>query len=239
MKKFFKLVSLKQSQDVWLVELDGKPVRTPSGKLLSIPAKSLAEEIAREWREQGDSILPDTMPLTQILVTGLDRIERDREVIQSSVLRYLDTDLLCYRTEKPDDLAAREAAVRDPWLGWFSRTYNENLQTTTGLMALQHPQSAHAKVMHAVRDLDLWSFTVLQMVTATTGSLVLALAFVVGPAHEDDLLRTVYVEEDYKAAIYNEDFYGRAPNQERVLRDVARDLRASHIFLECLGLKKV
>lgn len=238
MKKFFKLVSTARKDEGWYVELDGKPVRTPSGSLLVIPVEPLAEEIAREWREQGEEIKPETMPLTQILVTALDRVSQERDSIQASVLRYFDTDLLCYRAEQPDTLVAREAAARDPWLGWFGRTFGETLSTTTGLMVLHHSEQAHAKVMHAVRDLDLWGFTVLQMVTAATGSLILALAFVTGPAHEDDLLRAVYVEENHKSDLYNEEFYGRAPQQEKAMQDVARDLKAGRIFLACFGLKK-
>lgn len=238
MKKFYKLVSTTPKDGGYAIELDGKPVRTPGGKIMLAPAEILATLIAQEWSAQVDDILPDTMPLTQLLVTAIDRVESSRADIQATALGYLDTDLLCYRAEEPEELVRREASARDPWLHWFEKQYDVKLQTTTGLIALHHDENIHTKAADAVRTLDLWAFNVLQMVTAATGSLILALAFVVGPAQEDDLIRALYVEEDHKAEIYNEEFYGRAPHQEKAMNAVTRDLKAGRIFLESLDLKK-
>lgn len=239
MKKFYKNVTTSAKEDGWVVELDGKNVRTPGGLPLKAPAEALAKAIAQEWHEQETDILPDTMPLTQLLVTALDRVEQERVAIQKNVLGYLDTDLLCYRASEPPELVQRENAARDPWLHWFEKHFGEKLGTTTGLMALAHSERAHNLVENEVRSLNLWAFNVLQVVTAATGSLVLALAFVKGPAEEDDLLRALYVEEDYKAAIYNEEFYGRAPQEEKNIKAVVRDLKAGRQFLAILGLKKI
>jgi chaperone required for assembly of F1-ATPase len=201
-------------------------VRTPGGQTLISPFENLAQAIAAEWDAQDTDILPDTMPLTQLLVTALDRVEKERDVIQTQILAYLDTDLLCYRAAEPEALVARESAARDPWLQWFATHYGESLEVTNGLMA------------HEVRSLNLWAFNVLQMTCAATGSLILALAFVVGPAEEGDVMRALFVEEDYKAEIYNEDFYGRAPQLEKNMAAVLRDLKAGRQFLEMAGLKK-
>lgn len=238
MKKFYKLVSTRADQGGWLIELDGKPVRTPSGVPMLAPSENLAAEIAREWMAQETDILPDTMPLTQLLVTAIDRVAKERAVIEDTVLGYLDTDLLCYRASMPPALVEKESAARDPWLDWFEKYYGPRLATTTGLTALRQDAQAHAQVKAALRALDLWGFTILQLVTATTGSLVLALALVNGPADENDLLRAFYAEEDYKSALYNEEFYGRAPHQEKAMNAVTRDLKAARVFLEILGLKK-
>lgn len=238
MKKFYKSVSTAAQDGGWVVALDGKTVRTPGGLPLKAPAEDLATAIAQEWDAQDTDILPDTMPLTQLLVTALDRVEQERAAIQENLLSYLNTDLLCYRVSEPPELVQRESAARDPWLGWFERHFGEKLGTTTGLIALTHGARAHNLVEHEVRGLDLWSFNVLQVVTAATGSLVLALAFVRGPAEEADLMRALYVEEDYKAAIYNEEFYGRAPQEEKNIKAVMRDLEAGRRFLEIMGLKK-
>lgn len=239
MKKFYKNVSTAAHDGGWVVALDGKNVRTPGGLPLKAPVEELAKAIAQEWDAQENDILPDTMPLTQLLVTALDRVEQERVAIQQNALGYLNTDLLCYRASEPPELVQREGAARDPWLQWFEKYFGEKLDTTTGLMALKHSARAHNLVENEVRGLDLWAFNVLQVVTAATGSLVLALAFVKGPAEEADLMRALYVEEDYKAAIYNEEFYGRAPQEEKNIKAVLRDLKAGKKFLEILGLKKI
>lgn len=238
MKRFYKIVATQSQDAAWTITLDGKPVRTPGGQLMKAPNEPLAQAIAAEWAAQESDILPDTMPLTQLLVTALDRVEKDRDIIQAQTLSYFDTDLLCYRAAEPDTLVAREAAARDPWLHWFEQQFGEKLQTTTGLIALKHSARAHNMAEHTVRGLDLWAFNVLQVVTSATGSLILALAFVVGPAEEQDVLRALYVEEDYKADIYNEEFYGRAPQLEKNMATVLRDLKAGRQFMDLTGFKK-
>ena len=105
MKRFYKLVSTKKEPGGFGVCLDGKPVKTPSGTLLLAPTENLADEIVKEWAAQEEIIVPDSMPLTQILTTKIDRISKERQAMSEAVMKYLDTDLLCYRTTEPPELA--------------------------------------------------------------------------------------------------------------------------------------
>lgn len=234
MRKFYKLVSTRAAQEGWVVELDGKPVKTPSGTVLCAPTQALAELAAAEWAAQVDQIVPDSMPVTQILVTGLDRIAKDRAAMEPPVLAYLDTDLLCYRASEPPELVERENAARDPGLAWFEKRFGMALLVTNGLAALHQPTDAHDKVRGAVTSMPLWKFNILQLVTGLTGSLVLGLAFVERASTADECLKALYVEEDHKADIYDEDFYGRAPQTEASIANARRDLEAAQAFLNAL-----
>jgi|JI10StandDraft_1071094.scaffolds.fasta_scaffold29960_2 chaperone required for assembly of F1-ATPase len=234
MKRFYKVVSTRAAQDGWVVELDGKPVKTPSGTVLHAPTAALADLAAAEWAAQTDQIFPDSMPVTQILVTGLDRIAKDRAAMEAPVLAYLDTDLLCYRASEPPELVDREQAARDPGLAWFEKRFGVALPVTNGLAALRQPQDAHVKVRDAVTSMPLWPFNILQLVTGLTGSLVLGLAFVEGACTADDCLKALYVEEDHKADIYDEEFYGRAPQTNASIASAKRDLDAAQAFLKAL-----
>lgn len=103
MKKFYTLVSSTKSDDGYVIQLDGKPVQTLLKQDLIAPSQALADAIIAEWSAQGDEVKPDTMPLTQILITAIDKI-RDREVITASVMKYLDTDLVCYWAKNHQNL---------------------------------------------------------------------------------------------------------------------------------------
>lgn len=234
MRKFYKLVSTRAAQEGWVVELDGKPVKTPSGTVLCAPTQALAELAAAEWAAQVDQIVPDSMPVTQILVTGLDRVAKDRAAMEPPVLAYLDTDLLCYRASEPPELVQRENAARDPGLAWFEKRFGVALFVTNSLSALHQPTDAHDKVREAVTSMPLWKFNILQLVTGLTGSLVLGLAFVERASTVDGCLKALYVEEDHKADIYDEDFYGRAPQTEASIANARRDLEAAQAFLNAL-----
>lgn len=234
MKRFYRLVTSVQDGEGYLIHLDGKPVRTPSGRPLTAPNADLSAHVVQEWTAQGDSILPDTMPLTQILTTAQDREGEDRAAIEVSVLAYLDTDLLCYRTAAPDAIATRQSEEWNKWLQDFAEKSGVMLETTTNIVALKQPDAAHDFVRGVLTQADRWTFTAIQMVTAATGSLILALAFVAGRASPDDVFKASQVEELYRSALYNEDFYGRDPHQEKAQTALMRDLNTLRLFLDTL-----
>ncbi len=234
MKRFYHLVTSVRDGDHYHIHLDGKPVRTPSGAFLIVPGENLANHIVQEWANQKDVIIPDTMPLTQILTTALERGGQDRDVIEKSVLAYLDTDLLCYRTQAPEALVLLQTEKWDPWLRWFEDRSGVLLETTTDISALTQAEQAHDYARSALQKADRWEFTALQMVTAASGSLVLALAFVAGDASADDVFAAAQLEELYRSALYNEEFYGRDPNQEKAQDALLCDLNALRLFLDSL-----
>lgn len=233
-KRFYKTAAADCVFGVYRIALDGKPVKTPSGVTLTIPNEDLAAEVVREWAGQGEDIVPDSMPLTQILVTAQDRVGRERAAMQAAVLAYIDTDLLCYRTDLPAETARRQAILWDPWLDWFTREYGCSLYVTEKLQALEQSAAAHEVVKKSVAGLDDLRFSVLQLVVSMTGSLVLGLAFVGGVADAGRVLEAAHAEEDYKAEIYNESVHGRAPHQERSRMAARRDLEAAALLLGLL-----
>lgn len=233
MKRFYKLVtSAPSSQGGFSIHLDGKPVKTPSGEELIAPTQKLADAIVAEWASQKEHIDPETMPLTQITTTATGGMDRD--VIQNAVLAYLNTDLICYRADRPEAVAERQAKAWSPWIDWFEKQSGVRLETTTGLAALTQAEAAHDFVKDRIRDLNDLEFTALQIATATSGSLVLALAFMAGDAGPDQVFEAAQVEEHYRSELYNESFYGKAPHQEKIQNAMRRDLAALRVFLDAL-----
>lgn len=234
MKRFYKMVTTAKAGDSYEIHLDGKPVRTPARQVLLAPTQKLADAIAGEWIAQIDVINPETMPLTQIMTTAMDCQVSDRAVIESEILGYLNTDLLCYRAETPEAIAARQDAVWGLWLGWFEKQCGVKMLTTTGFVALRQPQAAHDYAASIVRLADHHVFTALQMVTAASGSLILALAFIAKAATPDDVFQAAQLEELYRNEFYNEEFYGKAPHQEKSHNSILRDLNALRVFLDAV-----
>lgn len=234
MKRFYKVVSTASQAQGIVVMLDGKPVMTPGRQPLLAPTPALADAVMREWAAQGDVVDADSMPLTQLLATAIDRVMPQRDALNAQVLRYLDTDLVCYLAEGPEELAATQAAQWAPARAWFAAYCGAPLLTTTGLAALTQSAAAHAAAEKAVLAMDDYKFAAFQNVVAMAGSLVLALALVEKAHDAAQIFAAINVEEDYKAALYNEDFYGRAPHQEKREASVRRDLAAAEEFLAAL-----
>ena len=234
MKRFYKFVSLGETPKGFSILLDSKPVKTQARHMLTTPSRDLANAIMQEWLAQGDKILPSTMPLMQILATKIDRVSVDRAVMTAEIMKYLDTDLICYRTDQ-HPLAEPQKKSWDPWVEWFVGKFGIGLETTTGLKALRQPEKAHAAVLDYIESLDDDIFTILQIITPLSGSLVLALAFVEGAISADEIFAVMRVEENWKAEIYNEKFHGPDPAQEKKDAAIKVDLAAAEKFLYFLS----
>ncbi len=213
------------------IHLDGRPVKTPSGTPLLAPGQKLADVIVQEWAVQDKDIVPESMPLTQILITAQDRVARERDVMEKTLLAFLDTDLLCYRATLPATVAERQAREWNPWLNWFEKKYGVRLETTPALAALKQPPAAHSAVGQDVASMDHLTFTVLQLVTSLSGSLVLGLAFVDGAITPERVFSAAQVEEAFKGEVYDEAKYGAAPNDEKRRVGMLRDLQAARVFM--------
>lgn len=231
MKRFYTLVSFTLEAGGYAIKLDGKPVKTPGRNLLLAPTKIMAEALQAEWAGQGEEIIPDTMPITQILNTRIDKIPENRDEIEAMLLKYLDTDLLCYRCDFPPEVAEVQKMLWDPWLEWFEKKFGTALQTTEDLAAIKQPHGAAVAVKDWMGELDPERFNVLQIAVPLVGSLVLGLAFVEGSATSDQLLRAAFAEEDYKSILYKDDQYGPDPLTEKKRLAMRRDLDGAALYL--------
>ena len=234
MKRFYKIVTTVKAPGGHEIHLDGKPVKTPSGAALCAPTAALATAMMREWAAQEAHIVPESMPLTQILITALDRVARERAAMEKTVLGFLDTDLLCYRAVLPAETAKRQTAAWNPWLQWFEKQYAVRLLTTEGLRTVTQPPEAHSAACAVVQGMDDLNFTVAQIVVSLSGSLVLGLAFMADVATPEQVFAAATVEENFKSEFYNEAHYGLAPHEEKRRAAMLRDLMAAREFLSLL-----
>ena len=231
MKRFYNLVSTKKTGDGYVIQLDAKTVKTPLGQDMAAPTQALADAVVLEWAAQEEKVKPETMPLTQFLTTTIDKI-RDREAITESVMRYLDTDLVCYWTKEPEALAKRQKEVWGRWVKWFDEHFEVPLHTTKKLDAIKQEEEAHKRAWNYIETLDDYYFTVVHIITSLSGSMIMALAFSEGDITPEEIFEASYLEELYRGEIYNEDVHGVAPNEQAERDLFIRDASAAKQFLE-------
>ncbi len=233
MKRFYKTVAIERTPNgFYSLALDGKPVQTPARHQLQIQAMPLAEAIADEWRGQGDEILPDTMPLSQMAMTLVDRVLPQRDVLTAEALGYLDTDLVCYRAADTEVYKTAQETHWDPFLAWIADNFDEALQTTSGLAPLTQSPTLHHKISNFVAGMNDAEFMALYLTTLGAGSLVMALGFVAGDFSPAQVLDAAFVEEKVKDVMYLSDIYGSAPDQERRMKALSKDLETlQHVLM--------
>jgi chaperone required for assembly of F1-ATPase len=229
MKRVYATVETRPVGRGWGVALDGKPMRTPGKNELVLPSEVLAAAIAEEWEAQRDEIRPATMPLTRLAATAIDRTSAQRNLVVAETVNYADTDLLCYRADHPPALAARQHAVWQPLVDWATRRYGAALAVTSGILPARQPPATLEAFAAIVAGEDEFRLTALHTLTATCGSLVIALAIFEGRLDAASAFAASQLDETFQIDAWGEDAEAAARR-----RNIAADIAATARFIALL-----
>lgn len=228
-KRFYASSGVGEAENGFTITLDGKPIKTPSGRQLIAPARSIAEAIATEWNAQCDAIDPLTMPLTRFANSVIEGVVDKVDAVADDVAKYLGSDLLFYRAGHPEALVAREAAHWDPILFWAADTLGAHFILAEGIVHARQPDSAVTAARAALPS-DAWSIAALHVMTTLTGSALLALALFHGVIDQDRAWTAAHVDEDWNIEKWGVD-------EEVAARRAARliDFKAAAGILKALN----
>jgi chaperone required for assembly of F1-ATPase len=234
MRRVYKAVGTRPVDRAWGVFLDERILRTPARRELCVPSAALAEAIAAEWDAQQTAIDPHAMPLTRLAATALDQTAIERDKVIADVANYAGTDLVCYRAEGPPALVARQGAVWQELIDWAARRYDARLAITAGVVPAPQSPSSLKALAGAVAALDDFRLTALQALTASCGSLVIALALFEGRLDGAGAFAASQLDETFQIETWGED--AEAAERRSLL---AKDIDAAARFLTLLGTASV
>ena len=226
-KRFYQTVSVSRAAGGYGVSLDGKPLKTPAGAELILPAPAVAEAIADEWRAQGEKMSLDTMTLTKLANAGLDRVATDRKAAIEQILRFARSETLCYRADAPKALVQRQGALWDPLLEWARVRYGAALACVAGITHVEQPPDALSTFEQVIAEEDNFSISGLASAAALTGSLVIALALLEGRLDAEQAFAASQLDEIFQAERWGWDFEAeqRSRTKATELAQIGRFLR--------------
>jgi chaperone required for assembly of F1-ATPase len=215
-KRFYSETGIADAEGGFAITLDGKPIRTPSGRIVTVPVRAFAAAIAAEWQAQAETIDPVTMPLTRFANSVLEGVIDRADLVRDDIAKYLASDLLFYRAGHPEGLVAREAQHWDPVLDWARDGLGAHFILAEGVMHVDQPEAAVSAARAALPD-DPWAVAAAHVVTTVTGSALLALALVHNVRTPDQIWTAAHVDEDWNAEQWGAD-------AEAVARRAARQV---------------
>lgn len=195
--------------------LDGRPARTPGKRELALPSLALAEAVAGEWAAQEVLIDPARMPLTRLANTAIDGVAGRMREVAADVVKYVGSDLLCYRTDFPDGLAKRQAELWDPPLAWAKERHGIELRIARGIVHVAQPPEVALRLGNAIGVLDPFRLTSLHVMTTLMGSAILALAVLERQLGAETAWQAAHADEDWQIAEWGEDDEAQARRQKR------------------------
>lgn len=218
MKRFYTKVDVAGADDSWIVNLDGRPLKTQGGRPQAVPSARLADMLAAEWRNQGEEIDPAAFRLRDMTDYAIDFVRKDREAVIDKLLGYAETDTLCYRADPEDALYRRQQEIWEPLLTETETRENVRFHRVSGIVHRAQPSETLATFRGRLKTLDHFRLAALEQLVSLSASLCIGLAALDPDADTDALWDAANLEEDWQAELWGHDEEA-AERRERRRRD--------------------
>lgn len=229
-RRFYKEVGINGEASGFAILLDGRPIKTPMKQGLHLPNESMAKAVAEEWRQQGEHIDHETMILTKLANTALDRVRGREDEIIGEITSYAASDLLLYRATEPQTLSQREEEQWGPSLSWLKERNNISFTCAGGIIHVTQEEAELEKFSHLLTEFNHFSLTAIHNMTTLTGSAILALAVAKQAKTAEAAWQAAHVDEDFQIERWGEDVEA---TRRRKIRE--KDFLTAYHFLHLAG----
>ncbi|XP_033108655.1 ATP synthase mitochondrial F1 complex assembly factor 2-like isoform X2 [Anneissia japonica] len=238
-KKFYKDVSVTQSEGVYEINLDRRKLKTPSGKVFQVPSEALAIAVCTEWDKQTDKIQQHTMQLTTLCNAALDNpTGRSKQQVITSILHFLDTDTVCYRQDLPVDLVELQTNEWDPLLEWFNNRYDTDVTSTMSILPPTIPEDTRSKLQHHLMTHNDWALLGYESAVQSLKSLVVAFALMDRHIHVERAMALSRLEEQFQISKWGEVEWGHRIDHMDLQARVAAATLFVHLVTETAHIIK-
>ena len=199
MKRFYKAVSVEPSGEGWRVTLDGRGIRTAHGAPQIVPTRALAEAMAAEWAQQGEEIDPARFILRDLADYAIDIAAADPTAAAAAMLRFAETDTLCYRADPDEPLYPRQRTLWEPILTALETRLGIRFERVSGILHRPQPAETLAKIRTLLEGQDPFTLAALNTMASLAASMAVALAALEEGADAEALWAAANAEEDWQA----------------------------------------
>ena len=230
MKKFWKTVKVKKkSFNSYEILLDENALKTPMKKELTIQNTKIAEEIQKEWNQDKNILDTDAMIFYGIISTSIDKIINNRISYINDILSFIDTDLICYRAEEPNDLVQWQSKNWDPILLKVEKYINNKIDVFKGIMPLKQNKGIKFKITKFLTKFSDLEIIALHKITNITGSIFLSLCILNNDITKEKVFELSYLDELWQAKNWG---YEKEASKKR--EKINTELNRTIYFLDCL-----
>lgn len=184
LRRFWKTVGIQEHPEHFAITLDHRALKTPEGNPLIIPApkRVLATLLANEWESQDKVIKHHALPLTSLVSKVIDGLSESgaRMDLCLDLLRYLNTDTICFQEEYPSQLVKLQTEHWDPLLDWARTEFGVEIRTFDSVLLNSQPEHTRNTFRSVLQDMDQWTLAGMERAVYYSKSFIIALALVKG-----------------------------------------------------------
>ncbi|NTT88332.1 ATP12 family protein [Tabrizicola fusiformis] len=204
-KRFWKTATAEGCDGGFTVRLDGRAVKTPAKSAFVLPTLAMAQTAAAEWDAQVKEVRPETMPVTRMANSAIDKVAVQFNEVAGLLAAYGESDLLCYRATGPVELIARQEAVWDPLLDWAAAVLGAPLVATAGVVHVAQPPGSIAALRARLFALTPFQLAAMHDLISISGSLILGFAVAGQRLTAAEAFSISRIDEQWQAEKWGED----------------------------------
>ncbi|MDC1356613.1 hypothetical protein N8310_03395 [Pseudomonadota bacterium] len=200
MKKFWKTVEVSElTTNSYQILLDKKILKTPMQNDLIFTNYRISYETSLEWDINSDELDTDEMIFFGIFSTAIDRIVNDRVLYINEIMKFVDTDLICYKADKPDELVELQNKHWDPILLIIKNYIGEEIEVFTGIMPGTQNIQVHNKIKKLIHNFSNIELSILHRLTNIIGSIFISLCVIKGDILKKYICQLCFLDELWQA----------------------------------------
>lgn len=215
MKRFYREVTVVEADGGYRVHLDHRPIKTQGGRPQVLPSRTLAQALAAEWADQGETIDLARFQFRDLADYAIDVIAPDPADVIATLTRFAETDTLCYRAWPDEPFAARQSAGWDPLILAAEARYGVRFTRVAGVIHRPQPPETLATLHAHLTRYNPFTLAALHTLTSLTASLIVGLAALEPGADLDALWQAANLEELWQAELWGKEPEAEARRERR------------------------
>ncbi len=188
---------LKCSDGVFNLFINNKEIKTPEKVSFNFKEKIFPNLILKEIKKFKLKNLNQST-YYNIFSLAKDKIQVDKQKYIEEVLKYINTDLICYWENKPDDLYTLQL---DNWNSQLKKLKKEklNFDYTFNITPFKQNKSSIVLLKKKLIQLDDIILSCLLIITKITSSVLLSYLFITNRIKPIDLYNNTYLHEIWQS----------------------------------------
>ncbi|XP_049868889.1 ATP synthase mitochondrial F1 complex assembly factor 2 [Pectinophora gossypiella] len=228
-KRFYRNTGIVQNENKWEITLDHRRLKTPNGKVFSVPSEQLARAIAAEWDTQIETITQPTMHLTSLCNTAMDNPGKcTPHDIVNFLLEYLPTDTLLFFSDEEVELRALQEKKWTPIIEWFQKRFNVTQEVSRDLQPPAVNIETRAILARHFLSYDFTALNAISFGVEALKSPLLMLACMERRLEPHEAVMLARLEEEYQLARWGRVPWAHELNQADLTSRVAASILVIH-----------
>ena len=200
MKKFWKIVQVKKKlKNSFDILLDKRILKTPMQKDLIFSNYKIAKETALEWDIDEKEINTENMVFYGLISTAIDKISNDKVSYIDNVLGFINTDLICYRADGPNELVDLQNSSWNPIISFIKKYIDVELKFFIGVMPSKQSLQIFNRLKTLINSFSDIEISALHRMTNLTGSIFISICILKGDVFKNEAFELSFLDELYQA----------------------------------------